>query len=193
LGLALLAAVLLHALWLAGAHLQQRRQPPPTRPQRADDTPELLVFSRQSPEPLDLETLPLPPQQAMPPPPPLALPPARKASRPALPAARAPSTPTSGRHPGPPPPPPPPSPQSAAGPREGAALQAWRTLWQGAEASPSAAPDAGPAEIEVRRLPLARARAEGLEPESGRVLRFDELVLLPWIVGDQLWLVRLPD
>jgi hypothetical protein len=46
--------------------------------------------------------------------------------------------------------------------------------------------------VEVRRLPLARARAEGVEVESGRLLRLDDQLLLLWIEGDQLWLLRLP-
>jgi hypothetical protein len=47
-------------------------------------------------------------------------------------------------------------------------------------------------EAEVRRLPLARARAEGVDPVSGLPLRFDDQWLLPWIDGEQLWLLRVP-
>jgi hypothetical protein len=70
----------------------------------------------------------------------------------------------------------------------------WRALWQSAEAGPSppAALAARPADAELRRLPLVQARAEGLEPDSGRPLRLDDHWLLPWIEGEQLWLLRLP-
>jgi hypothetical protein len=229
LGLALLAAVLLHALWLAEAQLRQRRQPTPTRLERADDTPELLVFSRQPPEPLGLETVPLPPPEAIPPPPPLlpklgdatpkgAAPPRRPGKAPVAigkrPATapratpRLAAVPGSGRRPGPPPLPPLPvatplealrealrrGPDSPPPPLEGPALQSWRTLWQSGDPNPAPPPAwaARPAEAEVRRLPLARARAEGVEVESGRLLRLDDQLLLLWIEGDQLWLLRLP-
>jgi hypothetical protein len=236
LALALLAALLLHGLWLAEQQLRLRRQPPPQRLQRPDDTPELLVFSRQPPEPLGLETVPLPPPSALPPPPPL-LPEQR---RPATPSpatpGRAPRTGSaSGIRPSPPvrpgtlsrpatrpagrpiplpglrpaPPPLPPLPPvaplealrearargaEATQPLAGEALQRWRTLWQSAEASPSppAALANRPADAELRRLPLAQVRAEGLEPESGRPLRLDDHWLLPWIDGERLWLVRVP-
>jgi hypothetical protein len=234
LGLALLAALLLHGLWLAELQLRQRRQPEPQRLQGADDTPELLVFSRQPPEPLGLETLPLPPPSAAPPPPPL-LPDQRRLGKTpsptpgrALPAGAAPgrrpiapsrpglaSRPTTrpaarpGPRPGQGPPPLPPLPQvamlealreargrgpDAGSPLSGEVLQRWRALWQAAEASPSppAALAARPPDAEVRRLPLAQARAEGLEPESGRPLRLDDHWLLPWIDGEQLWLLRVP-
>ena len=233
LGLALLAALLLHALWLAEAQLRQSRQPPPARLQRADDTPELLVFSRQPPEPLGLDTVPLPPPEAMPPPPPSlpglrggprqAGPPTLQAGSPARPTGKRPSGPSpkpsrttsrlaaggaGQRRPAPPPLPPLPAtsplealrearrrgPDAGPSPLEGEALQAWRTLWQSAEAGspPPAALTARPVEAEVRRLPLARARAEGVDPVSGLPLRFDDQWLLPWIDGEQLWLLRVP-
>jgi len=232
LALALLAALLMHGLWLAELQLRQRRQPTPQRLQRPDDTPELLVFSRQPPEPLGLETVPLPPPSAMPPPPPLlpeqrgpgTLPspapgrPPRAGSasgirpsppgRPGIAGRPAGSRlPRQGLRPGPPPLPPLPllTPlealrearargSDATPPLAGEGLQRWRALWQSAEAGPSppAALAARPADAELRRLPLAMARAEGLEPESGRPLRLDDHWLLPWIDGEQLWLLRVP-
>jgi hypothetical protein len=234
--LALLAALLLHGLWLAELQLRQRRQPPPQRLQRPDDTPELLVFSRQPPEPLGLESVPLPPPSALPPPPPL-LPEQRGLGKPSAPppgqgpragtvagkrsgpsgrlgtASRPPARPAVRRLPlpglrqGPPPLPPLPLAAplealrearargaDASPPLAGEAVQRWRTLWQSAEVGPSppAALAARPAEAQLRRLPLAQARAEGLEPESGRPLRLDDHWLLPWIEGEQLWLLRVP-
>lgn len=235
LALALLAALLLHGLWLAELQLRQRRQPPPQGLQRPDDTPELLVFSRQPPEPLGLETVPLPPPSALPPPPPL-LPEQRgsakpkatasrtspssrpgsasrpgNASRPAVHQATRPAgrpLPRPGlRQQGPPPLPPLPSVgplealreartrgPEASPPLAGELQQRWRALWQSAEAggSPPAALAGRPADGELRRLPLAQARAGGLEPDSGRPLRLDDHWLLPWIEGEQLWLLRLP-
>lgn len=236
LALALLAALLLHGLWLAELQLRQRRQPPPQRLERPDDTPELLVFSRQPPEPLGLETVPLPLPSALSPPPPLlpeqrgpgkppAPPPGQGpragaaagsrtsspgrpgiASRPvARPAAR--RLPRPGLRPGPPPLPPlPPAAPldalrearargaEASPPLAGEALERWRSLWQSAEVglSPPAALAARPADAELRRLPLAQVRAQGLEPEPGRPLRLDDHWLLPWIDGEQLWLLRVP-
>jgi hypothetical protein len=236
LALALLAAVLLHGLWLAELQLRQRRQPQSQRLQRPDDTPELLVFSRQPPEALGLETVPLPPPSAMPPPPPLLpdqrgpgktsapvpgqAPPARAASgnrpsppgRPGIdrqPAPRPASRPLprQGSRPGPPPLPPLPplAPlealqearargAEATPPLAGEGLQRWRVLWQSAEAgrSPPVALASRPAAAELRHLPLAQARAQGLEPESGRPLRLDDDWLLPWIDGELLWLLWLP-
>jgi hypothetical protein len=226
--LALLAALLLHGLWLAELQLRQRRQAPPPRLQRPDDTPELLVFSRQRPEPLGLESVPLPPPSALPPPPPLL--PERQGpgkplragvaagSRPSpsgrpdstsRPAAskpvRSPSRPLQRQGPPPLPPLPPVAPldllrearargADASPPLADELQRRWRALWQSAEAGPSppAALAARPADAELRRLPLVQARAEGLEPDSGRPLRLDDHWLLPWIEGEQLWLLRLP-
>jgi hypothetical protein len=76
----------------------------------------------------------------------------------------------------------------------GERLQSWRSLWQGAEAgtSPPAALVERGEESELRRIPLATARADGLEPSHGEVLRLDDHLLLAWIDGSQLWLLRAP-
>ena len=73
--LALLAAVVLHLLGLSYGHLRTQRQPlqPPVV---ADDSPELLVFSRRQPLEEQLQTVAipalanLPPLASLPPPPP---------------------------------------------------------------------------------------------------------------------------
>jgi|LakMenEpi03Aug12_release.lakeMendotaPanAssembly.Ray.scaffolds.fasta_scaffold02287_12 hypothetical protein len=77
---------------------------------------------------------------------------------------------------------------------QGESLQSWRNLWQAAEtdATPPAALQSRGEEIELRRIPLARARADGLEPAHGEVLRLDDHLLLAWIDGGQLWLLRAP-
>lgn len=77
---------------------------------------------------------------------------------------------------------------------QGETLQSWRNLWQAAEtdATPPAALQSRGEEIELRRIPLARARADGLEPAHGEVLRLDDHLLLAWIDGGQLWLLRAP-
>jgi len=81
-----------------------------------------------------------------------------------------------------------------AGPR-------WRRLWQGAEggaalppppAALAAALAVAPPQAELRRLPLQRARQEGVEPDSGLLLRLDGHRLLLWIEGGDLWLLRTP-
>ena len=81
-----------------------------------------------------------------------------------------------------------------AGPR-------WRRLWQGAEggaalppppAALAAALTVAPPQAELRRLPLQRVRQEGLEPDSGQLLRLDGHRLLLWIEGGDLWLLRTP-
>jgi len=72
--IALLAAIALHLLALAGLQLRQRRQPAALVPPPRDDTPELLRFSRQQTRepalaPLSIAALA---QLPLPPPPPLA-------------------------------------------------------------------------------------------------------------------------
>lgn len=71
LGIALLAALLLHGLGLTYAGLRSSRTArAPEAPRAPDDTPELLRFSRQAPQALPLSTIPLPPPSVLPPPPP---------------------------------------------------------------------------------------------------------------------------
>lgn len=77
---------------------------------------------------------------------------------------------------------------------QGEQLQSWRSLWQAAEPDPSppAALEGRGEESELRRIPLARARADGIDPSHGEVLRLDDHLLLAWIDGGQLWLLRAP-
>ncbi|MEB3165755.1 MAG: hypothetical protein VKO65_03710 [Cyanobacteriota bacterium] len=75
LGVALLAALIAHALILAHAQLRRGQadpQAPATAAIAPDDTPELLRFSRRSAQPPSFSTLPIPmpPPAALPPPPP---------------------------------------------------------------------------------------------------------------------------
>lgn len=71
LGIALLAAVLVHGLGLTYAGLRNSRTArAPEAPRAPDDTPELLRFSRRAPQALPLSTIPLPPPSLLPPPPP---------------------------------------------------------------------------------------------------------------------------
>jgi hypothetical protein len=69
-GIPLLAALLLHGLWLSLSQLQSSRQTPQTKLSARDDTAELLVLSRRLPEEQEIETIPLPPRLSLPPPPP---------------------------------------------------------------------------------------------------------------------------
>ncbi len=270
LALAMLVAVVGHALWLAHAELRLRRQPLPRALRSRDDSPELLEFSRLPPESLAPAPIPLPPEEASPPPPlpergsatsnATAKPREKAAAQPAppssIPRAASPRAASPGGvSPGgvsrvtkpvaiKPPVDKAPAKKSAASkppaskpaggrtavaqptatrfqpPRQGeepsltplrrledarrsglarlqgGMLKSWRSLWQEAEAQAGASPPSALAErseeIELRRIPLARARADGLEPSHGEVLRLDDHLLLAWIDGSQLWLLRAP-
>jgi len=93
------------------------------------------------------------------------------------------------------------SPTAAASSPPAEAAAPWRLLWQGAEGGDAlpAPPEAlaaalavAPPQTEVRRLPLQRARQQGVAPESGQLLRLDGHRLLLWIEGGELWLLRTP-
>jgi hypothetical protein len=80
---------------------------------------------------------------------------------------------------------------------EGEAGQRWRALWRAA--APAGPRFLAPAALaaaagtdELRWLPLDRLRAEGLDPESGRVYRLDDTLLLVWQEADAVWLLRTP-
>ncbi len=219
--LPLLAAVLLHALALAAGRLHLQRQEPPTSLRRADDTPDLLVFSRQPPESPEADPLPLPPLAGMPSPPAPPLPPVPKRAeaprrsagprartavarrpRPARPAplaraAQATAKPAAG---------------PAAGPLdalqrarqggeegrvpalEGEEGQAWRTLWRtaGPAVPLPAALAAGAEGGELRSMALEQAREQGVDLEADRVLRLDGQLLLAWTEAERLWLLKVP-
>ena len=91
--------------------------------------------------------------------------------------------------------------ETSASPGKPEAAPRWRRLWQGAEggaalppppAALAAALAVAPPQAELRRLPLQRARQEGVEPDSGQLLRLDGHRLLLWIEGGDLWLLRTP-
>lgn len=239
----LLAALLLHGLLLAAAGLRPSR-PAAVPPQRADDTPELLVFSRLPPEPLPSDQVPLPPPDLLPVPPPPPLPnsplrprrepggsrpgaqpsiaaatskpsakPSVKATTKANPKGRPKGrsqvpakfgTTASARVPqgaGAPTSPPPPALTASGAPLQPEQASRWNFLWQSAEAGAALPPPPGglaaalalaPPPTELRRLPLQRARNEGLEPVSGQLFRLDGQRLLLWIDGPDLWLLRTP-
>ena len=162
----LLAALALHGLWLAWDSLHPSRPLGDPRIRRGDDTPELLVFSRQPPEPLPAAPVPPPPPSFSPAPPPL---PPRRSARPLQAGlsprralsprpvrrgtlARAPHSRAKPPLPGrsratassPPAPPQSPPPQSPPPLAPGEALQRWRDLWRSAApvdpSSPAPAP-----------------------------------------------------
>ena len=77
---ALLAAVVLHGLALSYRSVSLQRRPQPPGPSMADDSPELLQFSRRQPLEEALQTVPIAPLNSLPlmgtlPPPPASLPP----------------------------------------------------------------------------------------------------------------------
>ncbi|MEI7951114.1 MAG: hypothetical protein WCH37_00305 [Synechococcaceae cyanobacterium ELA182] len=78
--LALLAAVVLHGLALSFRSVSLQRRPQPAAPSMADDSPELLQFSRRQPLEEALQTVPIAPLNSLPlmgnmTPPPASLPP----------------------------------------------------------------------------------------------------------------------
>lgn len=204
----LVAALALHGVWLAWDSLRSSRPGGDTRIRRGDDTPELLVFSRQPPEPMPAAPSPPPPPSFSPAPPPL---PPRRSARPVRrgTVARAPRSRAQPPRPGrpraaaaaasravSPPAAPPLSPPGPPRP-PAEALQRWRDLWRTAApvdpSSPAPAPLAAVAAAgELRWLPLDRLRAQGLDPESGRVLPLEDALLLLWREADSIWLLRTP-
>jgi len=183
LGVPLLAALVLHGLLLAAAGLRSAPAGPVPVP-RADDTPELLVFSRLPPEPLPGDPVPLPPSELLPAPPPPRLPsrprrpraepltsstrtrprtasrtPARATAMASVPARA--NTPTRAK---------PPAPPAPAVPSDAAAgavatmapeqAERWRLLWLSAEAGASLPPP-----------PAALAAALALAPTPAELRR----------------------
>jgi hypothetical protein len=215
LGIALLAAVLLHGLGLTYAGLRQSRS---ARGSAAapvpDDTPELLRFSRRAPQALPLSTIPLPPPSLLPPPPPANLlapkargpgsqatatrrrsaPPAR-APMARMPAAKPAALPRAAALT------PLPTPAGLAAARtaletlrtapagEDKEAAALREVWEQAER----VEDAGLGEgLELRRLAAAKAKELGLTVGEQRSGRSDGMLLVAWLEGGQLWLLQAP-
>lgn len=75
---------------------------------------------------------------------------------------------------------------------EGSAQQPYLALWESAR--PEAGAPAGmpplPATLERRSLPLQQARRGGLPINHGEGVLLGDQLLLFWIQGDQLWLLR---
>jgi hypothetical protein len=69
-------------------------------------------------------------------------------------------------------------------------LRLWNLARPAAVISPA---DQGlPRGLELRQLPLALARRSGVNPTHQRSLRADDRVILLWIDGPTLWLLRAP-
>jgi hypothetical protein len=213
LGIALLAAVLVHGLGLTYAGLRNNRSARlPEAAKMPDDTPELLRFSRRAPQTVALNTIPLPPPSLLPPPPPAnllapkALGPGAKATAPRrktaptrapmarMPAAKKPAA----------------VPQAAAVAALPAAaglaaarnaLEALRTapageskeatalreLWGQAERVEEAGLGEG---MELRRLAAGKAKELGLTAGEPRGGRSDGVLLVAWLEGEQVWLLQ---
>jgi hypothetical protein len=82
-------------------------------------------------------------------------------------------------------------------PTGGAALRATpadRRLWTLAKPSqPAAVSLQGlPTELEVREVPLNKARGSGADIRHRKLVRLDDGVLLLWVENSTLWLVRSP-
>jgi hypothetical protein len=213
LGIALLAAVLVHGLGLtyaglrnsSGARLPEAAKVP-------DDTPELLRFSRRAPQTVALNTIPLPPPSLLPPPPPAnllapkargpgakATAPRRKTASVRAPMARMPAAKKPAA-----------VPQAAAVAALPAAaglaaarnaLEALRTapageskeatalreLWGQAERVEEAGLGEG---MELRRLAAGKAKELGLMAGEPRGSRSDGVLLVAWLEGEQVWLLQ---
>lgn len=211
--LPLLGALALNGLLVVAALRPPARTPPPVAAPPPDDTPELLRFSRLQAQEPALTALALPPLSALPPPPPMDLPalPRRGVAGPRRDAAG--STPAREREraaaatpaaPG--------APQERAGSRPGAELAATSrmlalalqaraleaaeatalaALWE--QASPTREAPSGMAAavdgLELRRLPLARARGAGLAFSDPRAVLAGGKVLLLWPDGTTFWML----
>ncbi len=208
--LPLLGALALNGLVVAAALRPPARTAPAVAAALPDDTPELLRFSRQQAREPSLTALPFPPLSALPPPPPMDLPsqprrgaaghqrgdagsaPARERAAATTPApAGAPQV--AGTKPG--------AELAAttrmlalalqARPLEAAEATAVAALWE--QATPTrevpsgmaAAPDG----MELRRLPLAKARGAGLPFSDPLAVLTGGKVLLLWPDGSTFWML----
>ncbi len=209
--LPLLGALALNGLLVAATLRPPARTAPALAAPPPDDTPELLRFSRQQASEPSLTALPLPPLSALPPPPPMDLPvqPRRgvagprggdggKARNRERAAAANPA--------------PPGAPQERAGTRLGAELAATSrmlalalqaraveaaeatavaALWE--QATPTREVPAGlaaaPDGMELRRLPLAKARGAGLVFSDPLAVLAGGKMLLLWPDGSTFWIL----
>ncbi|KEF42220.1 MAG: hypothetical protein ER33_06775 [Cyanobium sp. CACIAM 14] len=175
-----------------------------------DDTPELLRFSRRQAREPGLQMLPLPSQAGLLPPPPpaeLASPnapalPKREQGKPDLPPHGGAGAAGSKGAPGPTQEPPA---TEAAGlaarmltlalgvrAAEGEEASSLQGLWEQATVTKDSPPElpALPQEVEVRQMPLAKARTGGLPLQAPQAALTGGRVLLLWPAGQTLWIVR---
>jgi hypothetical protein len=77
---------------------------------------------------------------------------------------------------------------------EGSAGQAYEKLWTGAQPATAPPTEMGdlPEGVELRRLPLAQARSRGVLPVHRQGVLLGGHVLLFWVDGPTLWLLRAP-
>jgi hypothetical protein len=77
---------------------------------------------------------------------------------------------------------------------EGPAAQPYEKLWAGAQPAVATGGEMGelPQAVEVRRMPLTQARLKGAAPGHRQAVLLGEQVLLFWIDGPTLWLLRMP-
>ena len=75
---------------------------------------------------------------------------------------------------------------------EGSAQQPYQALWESArpETGGPAGSAALPLSLERRSLPLAQARRGGLPFSHGEGVLLGDQLMLFWVQGDQLWLLR---
>ncbi len=208
--LPLLGALALNGLVVMAALRPPARTGPAVAAPPPDDTPELLRFSRQQAQEPSLAALPLPPLSALPPPPPTELPaqPRRGSAGPrGGETDRTRERATAAAKPAPPGAPQEPTGTKAAAelaattrmlalalqarPPEAAEATALAALWE--QGTPTrevptglaAAPDG----MELRRLPLARARSAGLPFSEPLAVLAGGKVLLLWPDGSTFWML----
>jgi hypothetical protein len=77
---------------------------------------------------------------------------------------------------------------------EGPAAQPYEKLWAGAQPAVASGGEMGelPVAVEVRRVPLTQARLKGVAPGHRQAVLLGGQVLLFWIDGPTLWLLRTP-
>lgn len=202
--LPLLAALALNGLLMLPSLRPSQRAVPSRAAAPADDTPELLRFSRQQAREPALPLLALPSLSSLPPPPPTDLPARRRGndantarSQNRAAAAAGPREGTAQQRP-----PAKASAEAAAASRllalalqaraiEAAEATSVAGLWD--QASPTRESPAGmavPADgLEWRQLPLVNARAAGLPLGDPLAVLFGGKVLLLWPEGTALWML----
>ncbi|MBD2549509.1 hypothetical protein H6G65_07900 [Microcystis elabens FACHB-917] len=211
--LPLLAALAMNGLLVAVVMRPPTRSGPAAAAPPPDDTPELLRFSRQQAREPALAALPLPPLSSLPPPPPTDLPAQPRRGDGGPRGTEAGSARDRGRTTAATPAPPSAGQESTstvkgtgaelaatsrmlalalqARPLDAAEATAVAALWE--QALPSKEVPAGmvatPEGMELRRLPLARARGSGLAFSDPLAVLAGGRVLLLWPDGTMVWLL----